>query len=315
MKIYNFKKKASVLIISLIFALAFSSVQAFAAWDDWHYGYATYTGSGYSGGNALLDPINPDMEITALNTEDYNSYGVNSSLAGAYLEVEGPAGKTVVYVTDRYPEGANGALDLCPISFGKIGDMLAGKIDIKWRIVKAPVTGNLSYRIKEGSSQYWAEIQVRNHKYPVLKMEYYKNGEWINMEKQLYNHFHGEQMGTEPLQIRITDILGQSVTDTLPALPGAIEAESSAYIVSGNVQFPDYNSNSKGIIGDVNSDGHVNSLDYAAMKSYLLGSIIDFPASDDLWAGDVNGDNEINSIDYSLIKSFLLGIITEFPKH
>ncbi len=297
-----------------IFTLVCSFVQASAAWDDWHSGYATYTGSGYSGGNALLDPIDPDMEITALNTEDYNSFGVNASLAGAYLEVEGSNGKTVVYVTDRYPEGAVGALDLCPTSFGKIGDMLAGKIDIKWHVVKAPIAGNFSYRIKEGSSQYWAEIQVRNHKYPVLKMEYYKNGEWINMKKQLYNHFHGEQMGAEPLQLRITDILGQVVIDTLPALPETIEAGSTAYIVPGNVQFPDGNTDIKEIIGDVNSDYTVDSLDYAAMKSYLLGNIKDFPAADDQWTGDVNGDKEINSIDYALIKSYLLGIIMEFPK-
>ena len=52
--------------------------------------------------------------------------------------------------------------------------MKDGKIDIKWRIVKAPITGNFTYRIKEGSSQWWAAIQVRNHKYPVMKMEYYK---------------------------------------------------------------------------------------------------------------------------------------------
>jgi hypothetical protein len=38
------------------------------------------------------------------------------------------------------------------------------------------------------------------------------------------------------------------------------------------------------------------SLDYAAMKSYLLGNIKDFPAIDDQWTGDVNGDerNKLN---------------------
>lgn len=206
------------------------------SWNALHSGYATYTGSGYSGGNAMLDPISSDMEITALNPTDYNSYGVKAALAGAYLEVEGPNGTTTVYVTDLYPEGDEGALDLCPTSFAKIGDISDGKIDVEWKVVKAPITGNVSYSIKEGSSPYWAGIQVRDHKYPVLKMEYYQDGEWINMEKMQYNYFIGNGMGSGDIEIRMTDIKDQVITDTI-SLPE--EASSSSNIVSGNVQFPD----------------------------------------------------------------------------
>ncbi len=214
-----------------------SALNSGDTWNKMHSGYATYTGSGYSGGCALLDPIPANMEITALNPADYNSYGVKAALAGAYLQVKGPKGTTTVYVTDLYPEGANGALDLCPTSFAKIGDMSAGKIDIQWKVVKAPVKGNVSYRIKEGSSQWWAAIQVRNHKYPVLKMEYYQNGKWINMEKMEWNHFVATNMGTGTIKIRMTDNRNQVITDTISALPES--GTSSAYIVPGNVQFPD----------------------------------------------------------------------------
>ncbi|WP_122630409.1 expansin EXLX1 family cellulose-binding protein [Lucifera butyrica] len=231
------KRKISIVITVLLWVQMFFSMQAFAAWNDWHSGYATYTSSGYSGGAALLDPIASTMQITALNPTDYNSLGVNAALAGAYLEVKSPKGSTLVYVTDLYPEGAAGALDLCPTSFAKIGDMSAGKINVQWHVVKAPVKGNFSYRIKEGSSQWWAAIQVRNHKYPVLKMEYYSNGKWINMEKMQWNHFVGTNMGTSPLKVRITDIRGKVVTDTLPALPA--NGVSSAYIIPGNIQLPD----------------------------------------------------------------------------
>jgi expansin (peptidoglycan-binding protein) len=142
-----------------------------------------------------------------------------------------------VYVTDLYPEGTNGFLDLCPTSFAKIGNMSAGKIDINWHVVKAPITGMFSYRIKEGSSQYWAAIQVRNHKYPVVKMEFLKGSTWVNMEKMPYNHFVGNNMGTGPIKIRITDIRGKSVIDTIKSLPQS--GSSSAYIVPRNVQLPD----------------------------------------------------------------------------
>lgn len=209
----------------------------YAGWDSEHSSYATYTGSGYSGGCAELDPIPSDMEITALNPTDYNSFGVNSALAGAYLKVTGSKGSTVVYVTDLYPEGAPGACDLCPTSFAKIGDMLDGKINIKWHIVKAPITGNFSYRIKEGSSPNWAAIQVRNHIYPVLKMEYYENGNWISMEKMPWNHFVANGIGTTTPRVRITDIRGYTVEDTIESLPQG--GDKPSYIVPGNVQFPD----------------------------------------------------------------------------
>lgn len=231
------KKKISTLISAMILMILCFSPQASAAYNDLHKGYATYTGSGYSGGALLLDPIPSDMEITALNPTDLNYRGVKAALVSAYLEVEGPKGKTTVYVTDLYPEGAPGALDLSPNAFRKIGDMKDGKINIKWRVVKAPIKGNFTYRIKEGSSRWWAAIQVRNHKYPVMKMEYYKGGKWINMEKTDYNHFVSTDLGTGSLKVRITDIRGKVVKDTIPKLPE--NGTSQAYMVSGKVQFPD----------------------------------------------------------------------------
>ncbi|RDU24074.1 Expansin-YoaJ [Anaerosacchariphilus polymeriproducens] len=225
-------------IIAMILLICVS-LPVLAAGTETNYGYATYTGSGYSGGAALLDPIPSNMEITALNPTDYNRFGVKAALAGAYLEVKGPKGRTIVYVNDLYPEATKGGLDLCPTSFAKIGDMSAGKINVNWRIVKAPISGNVSYRIKEGSSQYWAAIQVRNHKYPVLKMEYLKDGQWINMEKTEWNHFISTNMGTRPVKIRMTDINGNTITDTLSGLLQS--GTSNAYIVPGNVQFPDAN--------------------------------------------------------------------------
>ncbi|MBU5245470.1 MULTISPECIES: expansin EXLX1 family cellulose-binding protein [Bacillus] len=231
------KKKISAVISVVMLMILCFCPQASAAYNDLHEGYATYTGSGYSGGAFLLDPIPSDMEITAINPKDLNYGGVKAALAGSYLEVEGPKGKTIVYVTDLYPEGAPGALDLSPNAFSKIGAMKDGKIKIKWRVIKAPITGNFTYRIKEGSSQWWAAIQVRNHKYPAMKMEYYKDGKWINMEKTDYNHFLSTNLGTGSLKVRITDIRGKVVKDTIPKLPA--NGTSGAYTVPGHVQFPE----------------------------------------------------------------------------
>lgn len=88
------------------------SPQASAAYDDLHEGYATYTGSGYSGGAFLLDPIPSDMEITAINPADLNYGGVKAALAGSYLEVEGPKGKQPYMLLIFIPK-ALGELLIC----------------------------------------------------------------------------------------------------------------------------------------------------------------------------------------------------------
>ncbi|MCS3810538.1 expansin EXLX1 family cellulose-binding protein [Xanthomonas sp. 4461] len=205
-------------------------------WDSTFTGIATYTGSGYSGGALLLDPIPSTAFITALNPTQLNFGGVKAAMAGAYLEVTGPKGKTTVYVTDLYPEGASGGLDLSHNAFAAIGNMVDGRIPISWKVVRAPVTGNVQYRIKEGSSRWWAAIQVRNHAYPVVKFEVKQGTTWKSLQKMDYNHFLGEQLGNQPLSIRITDIRGKAILDTIPALYE--DGSHPAYFQPGSVQFP-----------------------------------------------------------------------------
>lgn len=64
------------------------------------------------------------------------------------------------------------------------------------------------------------------------------------------------------------------------------------------------------IRGDVNSDGRVDSTDYAMLKRYLLGIITSFPTPNGLLAADVNQDGYINSTDYAMVKRIILGTIT-----
>jgi len=65
------------------------------------------------------------------------------------------------------------------------------------------------------------------------------------------------------------------------------------------------------IKGDINGDGNVNSLDFAALKLHLLG--MSQLSGENLTNADVNADGQVNSIDFGLIKQYLLGIIKSFP--
>lgn len=65
------------------------------------------------------------------------------------------------------------------------------------------------------------------------------------------------------------------------------------------------------LYGDLNGDKNVDSIDFALMKSYLLGNIKEFSVSSK--AADVNADGSIDAIDFSYLKRYLLGDITIFP--
>ncbi len=196
-----------------------------------HSGFATYYDGGYVGGCAMLDPVSKeDYWITAMNIFDYD----NALLAGAYLEVTGEHGTINVLVTDLLPEGQKGDLDLYIDAFPLIAPAIKGKVPVTWKIVPLDSAENapVSYKFKEGSSRYWCAVQVRNHRYPIAKLEYRnKSGEFVELPRRHYNYFESDSMGEGPYTFRITDIYGSVVIDeNIPLNPNGIE--------EGHVQLP-----------------------------------------------------------------------------
>ncbi|PYG88586.1 uncharacterized protein DUF4353 [Ruminiclostridium sufflavum DSM 19573] len=82
-----------------------------------------------------------------------------------------------------------------------------------------------------------------------------------------------------------------------------------ALMLAGNFVFSSILANAAVIYGDLNSDGGVDALDIAVMKSSLLGVTV----INDTKAADLNGDGSVDAIDFALLKSYLLGNITKFP--
>jgi len=74
------------------------------------------------------------------------------------------------------------------------------------------------------------------------------------------------------------------------------------------------------VVGDVNCDGSFNSLDFAVLRSCLLG-LIPISNSNSYYykgdirysAGDVDSNGTINAIDFALMRQRLLGKISKFP--
>jgi len=181
---------------------------------DFKNGIATWydaTGAGHCG----YDASPQDMDVAAMNAPEFN----NSAVCGACAEVEGPNGTIRVRIVDSCPECNAGHLDLSKQAFEKISPLVAGRVQTRWRMVSCAVQGPVRYRIKEGSSEWWTAIQVRNHLLPIQKMEWQKNGSWVEVKREPYNYFVVPGgMGKGPVTIRITATDGQQLEDILPRI-------------------------------------------------------------------------------------------------
>ncbi len=197
-----------------------------------HTGDGTYYGGGYVGGCAMLDPVSTDYWIVAMNLADYN----DAQLAGAFLEVTGELGTINMLVTDLLPEGKKGDLDLYVDAFPLIAPKEKGRVPVSWKIVPLDTAENapVCYKWKEGTTEFWCGVQVRNHRYPITKLEYLNgNGEFVEIKRRPYNYFESMEMGKGPFTFRITDIYGQVIIDENIPL-----STDDTEIIQGHVQFP-----------------------------------------------------------------------------
>jgi expansin (peptidoglycan-binding protein) len=189
-----------------------------------HEGEGTYYAADGSG-NCSFPPSPADLNVAAMNERDY----ADGAYCGACIAVTGPAGTVTVRIVDRCPECAKGDVDLSPQAFERIAPLAAGRVKIHWRLVGCAVEGPVEYVYKEGSSQWWTGVQVRNHSNPIAKFELKSGaGSYREIERLRYNYFVDEAgFGPGPFTFRVTDRYGQRFEDgNVPlresgAVPGA----------------------------------------------------------------------------------------------
>jgi expansin len=168
--------------------------------------YYEYTG----GGNCSYTTPSSPIYTGAMNESQYNG----SSICGVCVEVTGERGSLIITIEDRCPECKFGDIDLTKEAFPKIADPVKGRVPISWKIVECPYTKPIKFVFKEGSTQYWNAIQVRNHKNPIAKLEYKINNVYKIAARQLYNYFVAPAgSGPGPFNLRITDIYGNVIEE------------------------------------------------------------------------------------------------------
>jgi expansin (peptidoglycan-binding protein) len=191
-------------------------------------GRATYYAADGSGACGF-DPSPSDLDVAAMDAPEW----AGSAVCGECVAVTGPKGSVTVRIVDLCPGCEPGHLDLSQEAFAKIADVSAGNVPITWQVVSCDVQGPVQYYIKDGSSQYWTAIQVRNSRYAIAKLEW-KTGSaaYAEVTRANYNYFVIDQgVGPAPYMVRITSSTGAVLEDSLPA----VQASTT---VDGAAQFP-----------------------------------------------------------------------------
>ncbi|WBB47343.1 expansin EXLX1 family cellulose-binding protein [Verrucosispora sp. WMMA2044] len=192
-----------------------------------HEGKATFYDSKGAGGNCSYPAAPADRRYVALGPAEY----ADGAACGGYLEVTGPKGTVRVMVMDQCPECEPGHLDLSREAFARIADPVRGIVDVSYRLVAdPPLSGPLTFRIKEGASQWWFAVLVAGHGNPLRSVEVRQgsSGPWRAAARESYNYWLIESgAGPGPYQIRVTDTRGHRATATgIRMAPGKVQRSS-----------------------------------------------------------------------------------------
>ncbi len=178
-------------------------------------GEGTYYDFADGDGNCTFGPSPDDLMVAAVNHAQYD----NAALCGAYAAVTGPKGSVTVRIVDQCPECPYGDLDLSPEAFAKIADLYLGRVPITWQLVSPILDGPIVYHFKDGSNPWWTAVQIRNHRNPITKVEYWTGTAFKEIPRLQYNYFvELSGMGQNPYTIRVTDYFGNQIVDSnIPA--------------------------------------------------------------------------------------------------
>lgn len=95
-----------------------------------------------------------------------------------------------------------------------IAPLSAGRVEITWRQVACEVSGPIAYHFKDGVNPFYAAIQLRNHRYPIAKVEVERDGAYVEIARLEYNYFvEASGLGDGPYALRVTDTRGHVLED------------------------------------------------------------------------------------------------------
>jgi expansin len=183
--------------------------------SEQHAGVATYYDA--TGDGSCSFGTSSDLDVAAENLPEF----AKSAACGSCIAISGPKGSVTVRIVDSCPGCEEHHLDLSESAFAKIADLKAGRVPIRYQTVACKVSGDMAYKFKDGSHEFWTAIQIRNHRIPVTKVEAKTNGAYVEMKRADYNYFINDKgIKDDPIALRITAADGQVVEDSMPGAKG-----------------------------------------------------------------------------------------------
>ncbi|MDQ1294244.1 MAG: expansin, partial [Actinomycetota bacterium] len=201
-------------------------------------GKATFYGPASPGGNCSY-PQPPGNKLTAAAGPAWYAAAAG---CGGYVDITGARGTVRVKIDNKCPECGVGHFDLSNEAFAKIDDPVKGIVPITYQAVRNPVLSTtLSFRVKEGSSQWWFALLVDGAGNPLKKVEVSTNGSsWTALQLTDYNYWLAPGgAGKGPFTVRVTDIHGQSAkVSGIRLAPTTVQKTSTRLYTSGTSTRP-----------------------------------------------------------------------------
>ncbi|HYD39596.1 MAG TPA: hypothetical protein VEB43_02110 [Anaeromyxobacter sp.] len=147
---------------------------------------------------------------------------------GACLELTGPGGTQVaIVVEDCEGCGASVDLDLDAATFAAVTGAEEGLVEVEARAVPCPVTGNLRWASSVGTNPYFVQLFALDHRHPLDAVELRVGGAFVPLQRTDTNGWQwtssgGGETAPPPYTLRVTDVFGHAVEDTVTVATGAV---------------------------------------------------------------------------------------------
>ncbi|KNE66365.1 hypothetical protein AMAG_11508 [Allomyces macrogynus ATCC 38327] len=151
-------------------------------------------------------------------------------MSGVCIRIHNGDKSIVAHVINKLPDADRGPgdLDVTGPVWRTLMTIPPGQLfDVKWEVVDCPdVSGPLVYKWKDGSSQYWAGIEIRNHNKPVVSVTV--NG--IKGPRKMFHDFVSDSGFGSAGQFTVVTTFsdGISITDYNVLLRSGAEVQGSA---------------------------------------------------------------------------------------
>jgi len=183
-----------------------------------------YNEASGAGSCSYLSSLFDQKHLLVAAAANFNVNGINAAPCGECVRIVVGNKQVVVKIVDQCPGCPSNGFDLSPYAFSLLANPSVGHVNACWQVVScdSASTSSMEYWVKEGSSVWWFQLLVWNHRVPIAKFEVKPSGSstWTTLQRTTYNYFDGSVLGQValPLSIRVTSTGGEVIVDSINKL-------------------------------------------------------------------------------------------------